>query len=75
MTSPESFTTQFNQPTVTNNAMSGTMISSTTNITASDQQLLLGIQLQQLQTQHLANLLLKAALQLYTTLPTPNTAA
>ena len=61
---PESSATQSNQPTVTNNAMSGT-----THTTASDQQVSLGIQLQQLQSQHLANLLLQAASQLSATVP------
>ena len=61
---PESSPMQSNQPTVTNNTTSGT-----TNATASDQQVSLGIQLQQLQPQHLANLLLQAALRLSATLP------
>ena len=51
-------------------------MSDTTHTTASDQQLSLGIQLQQLQHQHLANLLLQAASRLSTTLPSSsNTAA
>ena len=58
---PESSPIQSNQPTVTNNVMSDT--------TPSDQQVSLGIQLQQLQPQHLANLLLQAASQVSATLP------
>ena len=53
---PESSPTQSNQPTVTNN-----VTSDATHTTASDQQVSLGTQLQQLQPQHLANLLLQAA--------------
>ena len=52
------------------------MTSDTTHTTASDQQVSLGTQLQQLQPQHLANLLLQAASRLSATLPSSsNTAA
>ena len=63
-TNPESSPTQSNQPTITNNVMSDT-----THTTTSDQQVSLGIQLQQLQPQHLANLLFQAASQLSATSP------